>query len=101
MARHISSDEPSPQVTQRSHLAPTHSESPMEGHVLPGSHGPPPVRGRGDSTGPAYNRIVTLQTQNRSQRFRETRDQSSRSVAADRHRLLAERRARNAVYRTV
>ena len=43
---------------------------------------------------------MAVQTQNRSQRFREARDDHHNQDNNEGHRLLAERRSRNAVYRT-
>ena len=43
---------------------------------------------------------MAVQTQNRSQLFREARDHDDRQDSGEGHRLLAERKARNAVYRT-
>ncbi|HEX7444353.1 MAG TPA: hypothetical protein VF320_10715 [Acidimicrobiales bacterium] len=43
---------------------------------------------------------MAVQTQNRSQLFREARDHDHRPGTGGDQRLVAERRARNAVYRT-
>ena len=43
---------------------------------------------------------MAVQTQNRSQVFREARDHAHRRNGPGGRRLLAERRARNTVYRT-
>ncbi len=61
---------------------------------------PGPEGSLGAATLPAYNPDMAVQTQNRSQLFREARDHDHRPGTAGSQRLVAERRARNAVYQT-
>jgi|GEM_PF-3518771 len=58
------------------------------------------VQGLGAAMQPAYTPGMAVQTQNRSQLFREVRDHDHRQDTGGGHRLLAERRSRNAVYQT-
>lgn len=58
------------------------------------------VKGLGAAMQPAYTPGMAVQTQNRSQLLREARDDDHRPDTDGGHRLLAERKSRNAVYQT-